>query len=647
MSYPPATPNRSRLIAAGAGLAAALLLCACASTSALRAGQRAERASDLDRAVIEYTKAVRQRPEDRGARLALERVKLRAAEEHVIRGRRLVQAGRVDEALVEFQVASELNPADTDIDAAVRDVRQRLRTKLAQVRDGKTDLQTLVERARTLPPPGLELPNVKLPVDSLVFSNASSRMILTSIARFADLNIVFDPAFRDASLSIDLRSMTLDGALEAVTASTHTFYRVTAPRTITIVPDTPQKRREYEESIVQTFYLSNAEMKEVIELLRVVVDIRQISQITAMNAISLRDTPERIAAAGKLIAAIDKARPEVVIDVELLEVDRSRMHDFGLQIASPGTGVGISGSADVNRDGLTLRNLRTLSQSSIFLADVPALYYRLLKSDANTRTLASPHIRTYDGLTAQARFGDQVPVPNVTFAPLATGGVNQQPITAFEYRNIGVNIDITPRMHHDDEVSLGVKLSVTSIGGAGYAGLPTFGNREISTTIRLHDGETNILAGLIRDDERTTLSGIPGLSDLPFVGRLFARNQKDTKQTDIILTLTPHIVRVLDISEADLRPFRIGRDTGGALGGDAQQIQMPPRGGGEQEPVLPLPTAPPKPDPAVKEPPPPAFPQAYQPRPGVGVPQPLQGTMPGTPINVTPPKKPGGGASLP
>ena len=168
-------------------------------------------------------------------------------------------------------------------------------------------------------------------------------------------------------------------------------------------------------------------------------------------------------------------------------------------------------------------------------------------------------------MTATARFGEEVPVPVTTFAPIAAGGVNTQPITSYTYRNVGVNIDITPRLHHDDEVSLALKITLSSLGtSTGFGGLPTFGNREISTTIRLKDGETNMLAGLIRDDERTVLSGVPGLSDIPLLGRLFANTHRETQQTDIILTLTPHIVRVLDLTEADLRPFRLGREGGAA-----------------------------------------------------------------------------------
>src|SRR4029450_3779462 len=175
----------------------------------------------------------------------------------------------------------------------------------------------------------------------------------------------------EEKLTADLRNTTLAGALASLTAATHTFYRVTAPRTITIVPDTPAKRREYEEQVVQTFYVSNADLKEVIDLLRIVVDVRQISPTTAVNAISLKDTPERIAAAGKLISAIDKARPELVIDVELLGVDRTRVRECSLQLATPGGEGGIAGSLDANRDGLTLHDLRSLTQSQVLVGGLP------------------------------------------------------------------------------------------------------------------------------------------------------------------------------------------------------------------------------------------------------------------------------------
>jgi general secretion pathway protein D len=599
--------------AAWISLAASLLLTGCAAATTIRAGERAERAQDYDLAVVEYTKAVRANPGDRTARLALDRARLRASQEHYFRGRRLSAAERHEDALVEFQLASELNPVAADIDAALRETRQKVRTKLAVSREGKTELQALIERSRDLASPGLELPaGVKLP-DSLVFSNASSRMVFMALGRLAGVNLVFDPGFREAPISVDLRKASFGDALASVTASTHTFYRVTAQNTITIVPDTAAKRREYEESIVRTFYLSNADIKEVIDLLRVVVDVRQISPITATNAIALKDTPERIAVAARIISAIDKARPEVVIDVELLEVDRFRLRDYGLELASSGDG-GIAGSVTITPPDQSLQSLRSLTQANIALSGLPGIYYRLLKNDSNTRTLANPQLRTSEGLTAQARFGEKVPVPVTQFAPIAAGGINQQPFTSFEYRDIGVNIDITPRTHHDDEITLALKIAVSNISGEGFGGLPTFGNREVTTTIRLKDGETNMLAGLIRDDERSTLSGTPGLSDLPLIGRLFASHHKESRQTDIILTLTPHIVRVLDLAEDDLRPFRLGRETGGGATVDLPNIQLPPRDR-EDVPSIELPS--------------PSFPR--------------QPSLPGTLPPVVPPKKPGGG----
>ena len=552
--------------AAGCALAAALAtaLAGCATGGAGSRGIEAERQQDWDRAVVEYTAAVRDAPQDANARLALERAKLRATQQHVSNGRRLASIGKLDEALVEYQIASQLSPASTEIDDAVRNIRGALRARIAVAQDGKTQLQTLIERTRDLPPAGLDLPaDAKMP-DSLVFRDAGSRDVYTALARFAGVSVVFDPAFRDSTITIDLRKSTLEQALVSVSASTRNFYRVTAPRTLTIVPDTPAKRREYEEEVVRTFYLSNADVKETIDLLRIVIDARKISSVAGTNAIALKDTPERVAAAGKLVAAIDKARPEVVIDVEVLEVDRGRLKEYGVQIASPGS-AGIEGAVAINRPPLTVRDLQTLTSADVFLTSFPALFYRLLKSDTSSRVLANPQLRALEGTAAQARFGERVPVPSTVFQPIATGGVNQQPVTSYIYENIGVNIDITPRTHHDDEVSLALKVEISAISGEGYGGLPKFGSRSVNSIIRLRDGETSVLAGLIRDEERTSLDGIPGLSDIPYIGRLFAHNKTERIESDIIVTMTPHIVRVLDLTEADLRPFRVGRDTGGPI----------------------------------------------------------------------------------
>ena len=603
-----------------AALAIVASLAGCVTSAALREARRAEERQDYDVAVVEFTRALQADPNNVDARSGLQRAKLRASLDHFTRARRLAGTGRLEEAATEYKIAAELNPSDPAIAQELELTQNQLRAKIAVKRDGKTELEALVDRMKGQRLPGLDVAADPLP-DELIFRDASNQVIIRALAQMAKVNVVFDPAFRPLPISIEIRNQTFGEALQSITASTQAFYRVTAPRTITVIPDTPAKRREYEEDIVRTFYLSNADLKETMDLLRIVIDARRIGAIQGTNAITITDTAERIEAAGRLISIIDKARPEVMTDVELLEVNRQRFTEYGLQFASPGS-AGIDGAADVNKPGLTFDDLRNLTGSQIFMTQVPGVYYRLVKQDRTTRVLANPQLRSQVGYSAQAQFGDRVPVPVTTFSPIATGGVNQQPITSFNYENIGVNIDITPRTHMNNEVTLALTIQVTSISGTGFGGLPTFGNRLIKTTIRLKDGETNMLAGLIRDDERKVRDGIPGLSDIPGIGHLLGRSSNDRQQTDVIVMLTPRIVRVLELTEEDLRGFQMGRDvgtagiTGGRVGGPAGGV------------MLPLPDQAPPPNPA-NEP-------SAPPQPGVTQ-QPAQPVLPPAPQPQAPP----------
>jgi general secretion pathway protein D len=265
-----------------------------------------------------------------------------------------------------------------------------------------------------------------------------------------------------------------------------------------------------------------------------------------------------------------------MVEVEILEVNRTRLREYGIEITSGLIG-GISGAvfpsgtiAETVRDAagnpiftrdrpLTV-NDNPYSSSNLLITNLPGVIYRLLKTDTNSRLIANPQLRTAEGETAQARFGDQVPVPVTVFSPIATGGVAQQPVTSFEYKNVGVNIDITPRVHHDGDVTLVLKLEISSLGPL-FQNNPTFRSRTVNTTIRLRDGETNVLAGLISDEERTLYSGLPGLANVPVLGRLFAHNRTEGQETDIVMTLTPHIVRQTTLTEEDLRSFSVGTES--------------------------------------------------------------------------------------
>jgi general secretion pathway protein D len=601
-----------------------VILSGCFTSAALRDARRAEDRQDYDAAVVEYTRALQRDPDNANARTGLQRARIRASQDHFTKARRHVAARRLDEAVAEYKLAAEMNPDNRQISTELEETQNQLRAQVVISRDGRTQLEALVDRMKDQRLPGLDIEAAPLP-DELTFREASNQVIIRALAQMANVNVVFDPAFRPAPLSIEIRNQHFAEALQSITASTQNFYRVTAPRTVTIVPDTPAKRREYDEDIVRTFYLSNADLKETMDLLRIVIDARRIGGMQGTNAITITDTAERVDAAGRLISMIDKARPEVLIDVELLEINRTRLAEYGLQFASPGSS-GVNGVADANKPGMTLNDLKNLSGSQVLLTNLPALYYRLIKEDSSGRVLANPQLRAQVGTTAQAQFGERVPVPVTTFSPIATGGVAQQPVTSFNYEPIGVNIDITPRTHMNNDVTLAVSIAVSSISGtAGFAGLPTFGNRQIKTTIRLKDGETNMLAGLIRDDERKVRNGVLGLSDIPGVGRLFGHNRDERTQTDVILMLTPHIVRVLELTEEDVRAFRVGRESGApapALAPGGGTFGVPPG------PVdLPLPA-----DPVMQGRPdvPPAVPA-----PG-GQPQPARPVLPPVPPPQTP-----------
>jgi general secretion pathway protein D len=563
------------LLAAAAGIG-------CAS-SALKLAQRADDLRQYDVAVAQYMRALRENPTSREAQLGLDRARLRASDDHFARGRRLFAQGRYDDALIELQLASELNPTNADAERDLRAVRGALRAKLNAPESGQTALESLLARTRDAQPAGHDLPGMTLP-EITTGQQTTSRALYQMIGKLAKVAVSFDPQFRDGPASVSLTSgMTIRQALDAVARSTGTFYQTTSPSTITVVTDSPAKRREYTEEVVRMFVIQNADLKETMDVLRVVADARSVSAVTGTNMIMVRDTPERVQVLGRVISAFDKARPEVVIDVEVLEIERNKLLDYGLQIATPGT-TGIDGAADVaNRDaGLTLSDLRNLSQADVLITNIPALFYRLIKTDSRTRTLANPHIRITDGVAAVANFGQDVPVPQTTITPITQTGVNIQPQTQFQYRTIGVNIGITPRTHPNDDITLMLNIELSSLGAPGFDGLPTFGKRNVATTIRLKDGETNILAGLIREDERVERQHVPGLGNIPVLGQLFGRTRREAQQTDVVVMMTPRIIRLLDLSEENLAPLRMPREGSGTALIDSAPIvpPPPPRGGG-------------------------------------------------------------------
>ncbi len=548
-----------------------LLLAACASSNAFRAGQKAERRQDYTQAVLEYSRAVKMVPDNLTYRKSLERARIRAAEDHAADGRRMAARGLLKEAIEELQLALDLVPESATVAAELQDLRARSQSAATAAKPA--------EKKRETGLPGLDLPPSAREPLGLSFHGASLRETYLALGKAVGVNFIFDPQFQDTPVDLDLQSVPFTEALKALAHVGRTFHAVVSSKIVTVVPDNPTKRKEYEQQVVKIIFLSNADPRPAVDLLRVALGAKRVAPVLEPAAVTITDTPDRVAAAEHILGVIDKKRAEVVVEVELLEVNRNRLRDYGIEItSSPTGGGGIIGGAFpsqqrlrvdeagrvVTQGPLTLKD-NPYSSGNILISSLPGVIYRLLKNDTSTRLLANPRLRTSEGQLAQARFGDQIPIPVTTFTPLAVGTLNQQPITSFDYKSVGVNIDITPRVHDEGEVSLELKLDISSLAPsldvAGVQGLPTFNSRTVMSRLRLRAGETTVLAGLISDTERRSLTGIPGLSDLPFVGALFSRNRREISQTDIIMTLRPHIVSQPQITEDDLRSFPLANES--------------------------------------------------------------------------------------
>jgi general secretion pathway protein D len=418
--------------------------------------------------------------------------------------------------------------------------------------------------------------------------------IYRALGKAFGINVLFDPRLRDQEIAIELKQVTAQDALEILMRASGHFYKVVDEHSIIIAADTPQNRRAYEDLMIQTFFLSNSEVRDVMTMLRSLVDSRKIAANERLNAIVLRDTADRVKVAEKLIEVNDKARAEVVIDVELMQINSSKLRELGMSL-DPGNTLGftldgeqVGGDDDEDGGGgggtvIRLNELEFIDSSS-WLVTIPSFLVDFVKDNTDAHILAKPQLRISEGEKANLVIGDRVPIPVTSFNTSNTIGGNIVPLTSFQYTDVGITIEIQPRVHHNNEVTLEVGVEVSNISG-NIGDQPIIGTRNITTTIRLKDGETNFLAGLIRTDELQSDTGIPGLSDIPIIGRLFSRKSNQVQRTDIVLTLTPHIIRRADITAADLLPIWVGTETNFSFRGGSPRVESEAEGPFEgQEP---------------------------------------------------------------
>ncbi len=565
-------------------LFAVLAAAGCATYRLQRQAADAEAREQWDQAVVYYLDLADREPTNVRWRAALQRARMRASQDHFAAGRRFQAAGVIERAVVEYQRAVTLDPTNQYAQVELDKARQDLTEKTASAKPAPTidDLKKEAENVEAQPP--MLNPRSNKPI-SLNFPQPQSLFaIYQALGKAFGINILFDPQLRDQEMAIELREVTAQTALETLMRAAGHFYKVIDEHTILIAQDTQQNRRNYEDLVIQTFYLSNAQVKDAVQLLRSLISARNIAANEQLNAITIRDTADKVKIAQRIIQTIDKARSEVVVDIELIQVNSTKMRNLGISFSSNQ----ISQSLDLGKDvPIRFSDLQHLNQGS-WSFTIPSILYDFLKTNSDAQLLAKPELRITEGEKAKLRIGDQVPIPVTTFNTNQTVGGNVVPITSFTYKDVGINIDIEPRVHHNKEITLKLSVEVSQISGYQDAGngqqQPIIGTRNIESTIRLKDGETNFLAGLIRSDESNGESGIPGISDVPVLGRLFGKTTTNVQRTDVMLTLTPHIIRTADITEKDLLPIWVGTESNMSFRGGSPRVESPEEGPFDQTP---------------------------------------------------------------
>jgi general secretion pathway protein D len=543
-------------------------------------GQDAEARQNYELAYGFYKQAYELKPKDLRYRASFERTRFKAAASMVHRGQGLRDEGKLQEALAEFQKAVQIDPS-------LFIAQQELKRTLQMINDA-----TNPPPQAAGPPSGLQrrIREAGGPVELAPISNIpitvklteDSKVIYQTIGQLAGINVLFDPDYTSRRVKVELNGVTLEEALEITALESKTFWRPVTGNTIFVAQDNPAKRKELEQSVLKTFYLSNlsqpTELQDVVNAIRAVLDVQRVQQLLSQNALVVRGTPDQIALAEKLVEDLDKARPEVIIDIAVMQVSKDRSRTLGFNpptsatvalqsninnTTTPTTNptTGVTTTPTTGTGGLNLNTLGNLNATD-FQVTIPSANLSAVMGDTDTKLIQNPQIRALDGQKASLKIGDRVPVATGSFQP-GIGGVGINPLvnTQFQYLDVGVNIDITPHVHAGREVTLKITMdisSVTSQSNIGGISQPVIGQRKIEQEIRLKDGEANILGGMLEDQQTKALNGIPGLAQIPILKYLFGQTTKDHAESEIVFAIVPHIIRGTDVNEMNQRPIDIG-----------------------------------------------------------------------------------------
>ncbi|MHB8215935.1 MAG: cohesin domain-containing protein [Candidatus Sulfotelmatobacter sp.] len=541
-------------------------------------GQDAEARQNFELAYDLYRQAYDLKPKDLRYRTSFERMRSKAAMVIVHRGVGLRDQGKLQEALAEFQKAAQIDPS-------LFSAQQELKRTVQMINDA-----TNPQPQAAGPPSGLErkIREAGGPVELAPISNIpitvklteDSKVIYQTIGQLAGINVLFDPDYTSRRIKVELNGVTLEEALQITALESKTFWRPVTGNTLFVAQDNPAKRKELEQSVLKTFYLSNlsqpTELQDVVNAIRAVLDVQRVQQLLSQNALVVRGTPDQIALAEKLVDDLDKVRPEVIVDIAVLQVSKDKSRTLGL---SPPTSATVALQSNINTTpttsttgtttpttgsgtgGLELNTLGNLNATD-FQVTIPSANLSAVMGDTDTKMLQNPQVRALDNQKATLKIGERVPVATGSFQP-GIGGVGINPLvnTQFQYLDVGVNIDVTPHVHADREITLKITMEISSVVGQSSIGgisQPIIGQKKIEHEIRLRDGESSLIGGIFDDSQTKSLSGIPGLAQIPILGYFFGQKTQDHSQDETVFAITPHIIRGTTISEMNQRPIDIG-----------------------------------------------------------------------------------------
>ncbi|MGO9642153.1 MAG: cohesin domain-containing protein [Candidatus Acidiferrales bacterium] len=557
------------------------------------AGKKAEAIQDYDTALAAYNRALKADPNNSLYRIRAEQMRFEDAQAHIEQGQKIREKGDLQMALAEFRNAQEIDPSSPAAEQEVQNTLALISAKqAAEAAPPAQPLSADNEEHLLTGPPQLK-PLSPVPINLKMVND--SKAAFETIGKLAGVTVIFDPDFVGKRIPVELNNVTLEQALDIVAIESKAYWKPITSNIIFVTNDQTQKRHDYEPEVIRTFYLANTlepnDLTEISTALRSLFDLRHVSQINAENAIVIRDTPDKVMLAAKVIDDIDKAKPEVIIQVAVLTANRDRTRDLGI---NPGTSASLtfsppttstsSSSSTTSATSMALNALKHISTAD-YQITLPSATANALLTDSSTHIIQNPEIRIVDGQQAKLKIGERVPVATGSFqagvgvgTTSGAGIVNPLVNTQFTYLDVGVNVDVTPRIHPNGDVSMKLMIEVSSVAGTSNIGginQPIIAQQHIEHEVRLKDGEVNVLGGLIQQTQTNTMTGWPGLQKIPWLRYFFSDSTSTNNDDELLIVLIPHVVRLPAITAENLQSLYSGTDTNPAVLLESD-VQAPP-----------------------------------------------------------------------